>query len=181
MRTFGILSLCGLTIFLGACSSGSPAVDKVAIEKSVQAVEAGMVKAAAAKDVAAFVSNYAPDAVMMTPGEPAMRGQDAIKAGLTGMFADPAMKLDFASDKVDVADSGDLAVTSGAYTLAVTDPVAKKPVADKGGYVTVFRKQKDGAWKVTLDIATSEVPPVAPPAPKAEKKAAPAKKKGKKR
>jgi len=93
-------------------------------------------------------------------------------------MADPNLKLDFASDRVEVADSGDLAATRGSYTLTVTDPVTKKPVNDKGSYVTVFRKQKDGAWKAVFDINSSEVPPVAPPEPKAPVKKG---KKGKKR
>jgi ketosteroid isomerase-like protein len=70
-----------------------------------------------------------------------------------------------------------MAATRGSYTMTTTGPATKKPVTDSGSYVTVFRKQKDGAWKAVLDINTSEAPPVAPPAPKAAVK----KKKGKKR
>ena len=178
MKSTGILAFSGLALILGACSENSPAVNKVAVEKSIQEVEKGMLKAAADKDAAAFVSSYTPDAVMMTPFEPEMRGQDAIRAGMKQLMADPNLKLDFASDRVEVADSGDLAATRGSYTLTVTDPVTKKPVNDKGSYVTVFRKQKDGAWKAVFDINSSEVPPVAPPEPKAPVKKG---KKGKKR
>jgi ketosteroid isomerase-like protein len=113
----------------------------------------------------------------MAPGMPPIKGTDAIRAALSRMMADPNMKLNFASDRVEVADSGDMAATRGSYTMTATDPVTKKPVTESGSYVTVFRKQKDGAWKAVLDINTSEAQPVAPPAPKAAVK----KKKGKKR
>lgn len=178
MKTVGILTLSALVLMLGACGS-SPAVDKVAIEKSVQGVETNMMKAMADKDAGAFASNYVQDAVLMTPFVPAMRGQDAIRAGIKDLTADPNFKLDFASDRVEVADAGDMAATRGSYTLTVTNPATKKPVNDKGSYVTVFRKQKDGAWKAVFDINTSEVSPAPPPEPKPAANAK--KKKGKKR
>jgi uncharacterized protein (TIGR02246 family) len=179
MRTIGVLVLCGLTVMLGACGSDSPAVNKIAIEKSVNEVEKGMRKVANDKDAAGFASNFVADAVMMTPGMPSMKGQDAIRAGMKELLSDPNFKIDFASDRVEVADSGDMAATRGSYTLTVTDPVTKKAIEDKGSYLTVFRKQKDGAWKAVLDCDVSEVPPPAPPAPKAMAKSK--KGKGKKR
>jgi uncharacterized protein (TIGR02246 family) len=177
MRTDVILTVSVLALILGGCGDNSPAVNKIAIEKSVQDVEKGMVKALAGKDAAAFASNYAADAVLMTPGMAPMKGSDGIRAGTTQLLADPNLKLDFASDRVEVADSGEMAATRGNYTMTTTDPVSKKPVTDTGSYVTVYRKQKDGAWKAALDISTSEKPPVAPAAPKAAAK----KKKGKRR
>ena len=72
--------------------------------------------------------------------------------------------LNFQATKVDVASSGDLAYTRGAYTMTATDPATKKPMNDHGSYVTTYRKQADGSWKAVMDIATSEVP-VMPAAP----------------
>ena len=167
MRTVSILALTALTVILSACGSDSPAVNKVAIEKSITDVEKGMRKAANDKDAAAFAANYAADAVMMTPGMPPMNGQDAIRTGMKTLLSDPNFKIDFASDKVEVADSGDMAATRGSYMLTVTDPATKNAINDKGSYVTVFRKQKDGAWKAVMDCDVSEIPPPAPPVAKA--------------
>jgi uncharacterized protein (TIGR02246 family) len=180
MRRIGTIALSALALLLGGCGDTPPRADKVAIEKNVRLVEAGMQKAMAAKDAAAFSANYATDAVLMSPGAPAMKGRADIRAGVAGMLADPNMKLEFAADRVEIADSGELAATRGSYTMSATNPATKKPMNDKGSYVTVFRKQTDGAWKAVLDINTSEVPPAAPPAPKAAAKSA-VKKKAKKR
>jgi uncharacterized protein (TIGR02246 family) len=175
-----ILALSAFALALGACSSAPAPVDKAAIEKSVREVEANMAKAMAAKDAKAFVSNYATDAVLMIPGEPAMKGHDAISAAISSMAADPNLKLEFEADRVEVSDSGDLAVTRGNYTMTATDPATKKPMNDKGSYVTVFRKQADGGWKDVLDINTSEVPLPTPHATKTVSKKSAPKKKGRK-
>ena len=37
----------------------------------------------------------------------------------------------------------------------------KQLIADHGSYVTVYRKQADGTWKATANIASSAVPPAA--------------------
>jgi uncharacterized protein (TIGR02246 family) len=131
----------------------------------------------AARDAAAVASSYTTDAILMAPGIPAMKGREAIRAGMTEMLADPNLKLDFASDRIEVSESGDMAATRGSYTMTGTNPATKKLTTDMGSYVTVFRKQTDGAWKAVLDINTSEVPPPAPPAPKLVT----AKKKGRRR
>jgi uncharacterized protein (TIGR02246 family) len=120
----------------------------------------------ASKDAAKIASHYADDAVLMVPGGPSTSGKDAIQKSLTGMVADPALALKFQAAKVDTAASGDMGYTQGTYTLTLTDPMSKKVVNDHGSYVTTYRKQADGSWKAVADIATSEVPPAAPPAKK---------------
>jgi uncharacterized protein (TIGR02246 family) len=166
MRRISILTVSALALVAGACSSAPQPANKANVEKSIRDVEASMNKALSAKDAAAFAANYATDAVVMTPGMGAMKGRDAIREGITALLADPNVNLAFRADRTEVADSGDMVATRGSYTLTATDPLKKKPMTDKGSYVTVFRKQTDGAWKAVLDINASEVPPPAPPAPK---------------
>jgi uncharacterized protein (TIGR02246 family) len=113
-----------------------------------------------ARDLEKIASHYAEDAVVMTPGAPAMKGKDTIHKGLQEMLADPAMTLQFHANRIEVSKSGDLGYSQGAYTMKMTDPQTHKVVDDHGSYVTTYRKQADGSWKVADDIATSEVPPM---------------------
>jgi ketosteroid isomerase-like protein len=73
------------------------------------------------------------------------------------------MTLKFQAARVEVAKSGDQAYTQGSYAMTMTDPASKQVVNDHGSYVTTYRKQADGTWKAVADIATSDVPPPAPP------------------
>ncbi|HVP00879.1 MAG TPA: SgcJ/EcaC family oxidoreductase [Bryobacteraceae bacterium] len=123
----------------------------------------------AAKDVDKLVAHYADDAVLMSPGMASASGKDAIRTTLKGMAADPAVSLKFQASKVEVAKSGDVGYTQGAYQMTMTDPASKQVINDHGSYVTTYRKATDGSWKAVADIATSEVPPPAPAAPAKKK------------
>ncbi|MBV9303904.1 MAG: SgcJ/EcaC family oxidoreductase [Acidobacteriaceae bacterium] len=111
-----------------------------------------------AKDVEKLVAHYADDAVLISPGEPVATGKDAIRAALKQMVSDTAMSIHFSADRVEVANSGDMAYSQGSYTINMTNPGTKEPMSDKGSYVTVYQKQ-GGSWKAVSDIASSATPP----------------------
>ena len=132
--------------------------------KAINDIETEWNKDWAAKDADKLAANYADDAVLMVPGGDPMQGKEAIHSGLKQMVADPALSLSFQATKVDVAKSGDLGYTQGAYKMTVMDPATHKVINDHGSYVTTYHKQADGSWKAVADIATSSVPPM--PSPK---------------
>jgi uncharacterized protein (TIGR02246 family) len=160
-----------LTLALGAGVSGcradrhhdheGAAADTEALAGAVKAEEQKMLDGFRARNADAVAALYASDATVMLPFEAPMSGSDAIKAGIAETLADPAFKLDFSNQKTDVAGSGDLAYTRGAFTVTYTNSQTKKPETLKGGYVTVFRKQADGSWKVVEDVSSPGAPDAA--------------------
>ena len=74
------------------------------------------------------------------------------------MIADRNFSLTFAADKVDVAKSGDLGYSQGAYTMTYSSLKGKRVVTEKGKYVTIFKKQADGSWKNVADIFNADAP-----------------------
>jgi uncharacterized protein (TIGR02246 family) len=116
----------------------------------------------AAKDAEKLIAHYADDATLMSPGNPAVVGHDAIHAMLKEMVGDPALSLRFQASRVEVAGTGDFGWTQGSYTMTMTDPATKKPMHDSGSYVTTYRKAADGSWKAVSDIACSGPPPAKP-------------------
>ena len=118
---------------------------------AIKAVEAGMIKAGAAKDSAALASSYASDAVFAVPGR-TVQGGDAIGKALAGDLQDPAFKFNLTNERTDA--SGDLGYTTGTYKVSYTDSKTKKVVHGTGSYLTVFRKQPDGSWKAVGDFST---------------------------
>ena len=153
---------------LGACTSASTpktdtaamamsAPDPVAVRQAIDAANARALDALIKNDTANMTNNYASDAVVMMTGMPAMAGSDNIHKGMMGMLSAAAIK-DPKFTTLDVMVSGDLAVEHGTYELTVV-PKGGKPMPDKGHYVTVWKMQPDGSWKVVRDISSSEMAP----------------------
>ena len=105
-----------------------------------------------AKDSAKVASYYAPDAVLATPGRPAVRGVEAVSKAIRKDMADPSFKLSVSDGKTDVAASGDLAYRRGSFKITTTNPQTKKAEQSEGTYLAVFRKQADGSWKIAEDF-----------------------------
>jgi ketosteroid isomerase-like protein len=102
----------------------------------------------------AFLAYLADDAVIFRPGP--VPGRAFVEARPS-----PAIELTWRPVYVEVAASGDLGYTTGPYEVRSTDP-AKSAEIDRGYYVTMWRKQADGAWKVAVDIGVETPPPAAP-------------------
>ena len=104
--------------------------------------------AAVAKDVEKVASFYAEDAIAYPPNEPMAVGKAAAKKIWATYFADPTFKISWKT--VHAGVSGDLGYTTGTYEDSFKGPDGKL-VTDKGKYVCVWRKQKDGSWKAIHD------------------------------
>ncbi len=146
---------------LAGCNQAT-ADNRQADAQSLKDYEAKWSQEFTKRDADLEVAHYTDDAVLMGPGMPASVGKDAIRKTVTGMLADPALNLQFQTERAEVARSGDIGFTRGTYTMTMTDPNTKQPIHDHGSYVTTYRKQADGSWKAVADIATSEVAPAAP-------------------
>ena len=102
------------------------------------------------KDVDKFTSYFAADASVYPPGMPVETGAAAIREMFTKMSAAPGFAIQWTATKADVSASGDLGLTAGTYEMTMGG------AAEKGKYVTVWKKQADGAWKVTDDIFNAD-------------------------
>jgi uncharacterized protein (TIGR02246 family) len=140
-----------------AATVTAPAVDPAAVRQAVDQTNAKMTAALQSGDTAAMASVYQDDAVVMMSGMPAWHGHADIATNGRGMF--DAMKLSdvkFNTTSLDI--EGDYAIETGTYEMTVT-PKGGKPAPDKGKYITVWKKQADGSWKVYRDISNSDSAP----------------------
>ncbi len=132
----------------------APKVDVAAEEQAIRAKEAGWMEDYNKRDAMGLVGQYADDASLAASGTALMTNAAGRRAFLEGMAADPALKVDFASDRIIVSASGELASSRGHYTMTYTDPATKKPKTETGSYLTVYRKAEDGSWKAIEDFTT---------------------------
>jgi ketosteroid isomerase-like protein len=125
--------------------------------KEADAIRVGEVQwnaSIAAKDVAGYMTHYAPNVIMMNPGENAVSGSQAAQTAINETFKDPNFSLIFSADRIEVSKSGDMAYSQGHFTVSQTDPTSHAKVTQTGSYVTVYEKQADGSWKAVADIAS---------------------------
>jgi ketosteroid isomerase-like protein len=131
-------------------------------EDAIRAADQQWMKVFADKDLEKSVVFCAADGSVLAPNAPIAVGRDAIGKLFSGFFALPGLKIGWHPDKAQVAKSGELGYTSGVYQMTFNDP-SGKPVSDTGKYVTIWKKQSDGSWKVLFDIFNSDLPPPANP------------------
>lgn len=138
----------------GGCNQAPKAVDTGKIQDSIRAEEARWEKDYAAKDLNALAGHYTDDAALVDPGSKVASSDVDRRKELETFVSDPNLKLTFASDRITVASSGDLAASRGHFSLVATDKATNKPVASEGTYLTVYQKQGDGSWKAIEDFIT---------------------------
>jgi ketosteroid isomerase-like protein len=79
-------------------------------------------------------------------------GRDAIRAFLS----QKALTVKWEPLYADIAQSGDLGYVYGSYILS--DNPARAEAIEKGYYARVWKRGRDGKWKMALDV-TSPLPP----------------------
>ena len=122
------------------------------VTDAVDRVAQAILDALEAKDPAKYNSYYAPDAVIATAGRPAAKDERAVSKAIKDDIADPNFKLSLSNEKTEVAASGDLAYRRGSFKITATNPQTKQAEQSAGTYLTVYRKQVDGSWKVVEDF-----------------------------
>ncbi len=108
------------------------------------------------KDPEKMAAYIADGGSVYPPGMPIVTGGEAIRKMFTQMMAAPGFTLSWTATKAEVGAAGDIGYTTGTYQSTMGG------VSEKGKYVTTWKKQADGAWKVTEDIFNADEAPKAP-------------------
>ncbi|HTS37747.1 MAG TPA: DUF4440 domain-containing protein [Candidatus Solibacter sp.] len=156
MRRFTSFVVMLLLLCIGASPSLGQSVMKSA--EAVRSADQEWMKVFAAKNLDKSVAALDESGAVLASNAPIANGREAVAKLFTGFFALPDLKISWHVDRAEVAKSGELGYTSGAYEMTFSDP-SGKTIPDKGKYVTIWKKQKDGSWKVLLDIFNSDLPP----------------------
>ena len=149
----------GIALLLSACMQGnSPS----ASGSDSRSEDAAQVRAAAAKwesaigtrNIDGILSFYSDDAWQLAETGPIARTQDERRAFWKAVESQPvANDTVNVSDRITVAQSGDLAVQYGEFRQIISDKTgASTSVPQK--FMNTWRKQADGSWKVAASMST---------------------------
>ena len=120
---------------------------------TLKQLEAEFMKAAAERGSAGYMSYYADDAVEVPNGVAIIPGKENI-AKTMGFLDNKDNHLTWTPVGADISASGDLGYTYGTYEFRSTNKDGKL-VVDYGKYTSIWKKQKDGQWKVVLDMGNT--------------------------
>lgn len=161
-KTPMILALAALLLAGSSAAAEKRLIDRQVILDSMIAAEHAFARLAKEKGTKeAFLANLADDSILFGPN--LTRGKDLWK----GRPDSPSL-LSWYPIHAGLSLAGDLGYTTGPWEFR-----AKKdaPEADAyGHFVTIWKKQSDGSWKVMFDLGSTNpkpagpIPPAIPPA-----------------
>lgn len=144
-------------------ASGCAQPVNIATERAaIRQAELEAVNAANNKQVEQWIAVFAEYASVLPPNTPAVTGREAIREWGTKTFAQPGFTLKFQNDKAEVSRTADIGYTTGRYEVTLSDTKGKQ-TTERSKYITLWRKQADGKWKVVAATWNSDEPAPAPP------------------
>ncbi|MGH8573395.1 MAG: YybH family protein, partial [Gammaproteobacteria bacterium] len=112
------------------------------LKQRVFAAESSFAASFARRDTAGFAALVASDAVFFGQNS-VMRGKAAVIDGWRGLFREPAPPFSWKPEVIEVAESGNLAFSSG--------PVYDAEGRQFGNFNSIWRREPDGTWRVVFD------------------------------
>lgn len=110
----------------------------------------GWSKAAESRNLDQFLSFVRDDIYACGPDGKWVQGKQAVHDEWSKLLADPNFKLTWTVETAEASKDGHLGYTRGTFQGSQGD----KPFS--GSYTTVWKKDKDGQWRVAVDIASPQ-------------------------
>ena len=108
----------------------------------------------------AFVDALADGAHLLPPGGPLAEGKEAIRGAIADLEAIPGFSIAWTPLSAEVGDAGGMGITIGSYDMRMNGPEGG-PIRIDGKYMTAWKQQPDGSWKVVADMFNDNGPPTA--------------------
>lgn len=119
-----------------------PPAEHDRLERQVCAAEGAFAATMADRDIDAFAEFIADDAIFLDKSG-SLRGRDAVVSGWSRYFAGPTAPFSWQPDRVEVLESGELALSTG--------PVFDSQDKQIGTFTSIWRREPSGDWRIVFD------------------------------
>ena len=140
-----------LIIFIVLTGCREHKIDTKAEGDNLMQISREWSKSAATDSVEKTLGYWADDAVIMSPGQPSLKGKKAIRQMVESTSKIPGFKISWEPLSVSVSESGDLAYMIEKNQITVNDS-SGNPINEYNKVVTIWRKEADGSWKNIVDM-----------------------------
>jgi uncharacterized protein (TIGR02246 family) len=120
------------------------------LQQAVDRTRAQHVAAVNAGDVAAATNLFAPNAILLPPGQPALEGRAAINTWFTQFFASFLVQ-GFTLQPGALEECGDLAMEHGRWSATFVPRDGSSGLSGGGTYLTVYARLADGGVRMIRD------------------------------
>ncbi|HEY7461169.1 MAG TPA: DUF4440 domain-containing protein [Gemmatimonadota bacterium] len=160
-RTLLRVSFCTLAFLLlvGCGASVNLEAEKAAVKQA----DADFSKTSESRDFQAFLTFVSDSATFYSNGGRILRGKQEVGEQWKPLFDPAGPALAWQPTDSDVASSGDLGYSRGVWKISQDGPEGRRE--GTGKYVTIWRKEADGKWRVVVDIGNPDEQPAPEPAP----------------
>ena len=132
-----------------------PAISVTQYEAELIEVDREFARSMAVGGLDAWVDHFAPEGAMIS-GQGEITGEPYIRAAMAPVLTDSTVVFTWSPQRARVAESGELGYTVGDYRISRRDSTGQiAETLDRGKYVSIWRRQPDGTWKVVADIGSS--------------------------
>jgi len=114
------------------------------IREEIDTLNEGFSRDLAVQDAESLIARYTDDAQLLFPGQPILRGRQAVDAAMREWVANGPVSLRFKSRDV---------LADGSLVVDVGEIIGPKGPSSK--YVLVYRRQPDGSLRIAIDSANS--------------------------
>jgi uncharacterized protein (TIGR02246 family) len=159
MKTKAIPIILALLVAVcGLASAQTNQADEARLAEARKAIDAGNVEWIAgqkAGNADRMASLFDSDGSQFGGKGKVTRGRKAIHDRFADGFKTNGPALDFTITTLEVWLVDDLAYESGNYTVKL-QPKGKDAASYAGKYVTIWKRQRDGSWRIWVDFGVPE-------------------------
>jgi ketosteroid isomerase-like protein len=146
-----------IALTLLAITGCNQAIDTKTEGEKLMQVSREWSKSAVERNVEKTVSYWSEDAIVLSAGQPDLKGKKAIRQMVEGSFNIPGFQISWEPKSAEISKSGDIGYLIEDTHITANDSTGK-PVTKYYKSVTVWKKQTDGSWKNVVDVMSPEFP-----------------------
>ncbi len=140
-------------VTLAACASRP---DLQAAKEAMLRADREFSRVTGERGLEGFTSFLADDVATLRPDSPILKGKQAMAARWAPLLNDPTVRIEWHPLMAEVAASGDFGYTVGTYRITRGNSESPGSTVGSGKYVTIWRRQADGSWKVAFDSGVED-------------------------
>ena len=156
MKSVTVLALGVVALFVAGSAGGRAQTVDQKDAAAIMKADADFNQAVADRDLKRFLSFVGEPATFNggTAGE--IHGRDAVAKEWAPYFQANGPRLMWKPTKAEILGHGDLGYTVGSWELRPpSGGQAPATTVTRGNYLTVWKKQADGAWRIVFDTGSN--------------------------